>query len=98
MNRETFSDVERKLFQMSRDLTEIAVANDPIAFRGALGGVLANCLGHLPDEYFARLCELKPCGVPDCTCHLELGRVAVEYFQKLRADWEEVVKARAYNQ
>lgn len=39
-------------------------------FRAALlGGVLANTLGSLPDNYFETLLANQPCGRPGCDCH-----------------------------
>ena len=92
MNQPT--PIEQRLINIAMELLEIGLQNDPIAFRGALMGVVANCIGELPEEYWKMMCAIEPCGIPGCSCHLTISPATVEYLKKLRKDWQSTFKTQ----
>ena len=66
----------------------LAMANDPESFLSAfVGGIVANSVGRLPDDYWARCMIVRPCGQPMCDCHL-MREEQMKFLNKLREDWK----------
>jgi hypothetical protein len=43
----------------------------PRAFRNFFcGAIVANVVGNMPDEHWAKFSKMEPCGQPGCDCHL----------------------------
>jgi hypothetical protein len=57
-----------------------------------LNGTVANIVGHLPEEHWQKMLAIsgKPCGKPDCQCHLQHGALFAA-LQTLREEWKKVV-------
>jgi len=67
-------------------LLKIASHSHPQAFKAFLmGGVLANVVAALPEDYFEQMVKAEPCGRQGCDCHL-LAAEARNLLTSLRED------------
>jgi hypothetical protein len=62
--------------------------NDPDGSAAAFGGLLANIIGPLPEEFWQEMIRSagEPCDDANCACHTFKGRV-FEALDDLRTDW-----------
>lgn len=85
---ETTREVTRWFMAMAR-------RNEPEAFAAFLiGGVIANVVGNLSEEYWQKFSECKPCGEVGCDCHLMRER-AMPLLRILRDDHKQELTDRA---
>jgi hypothetical protein len=68
----------------------------PLDFQVFLGALLANVVGALPDDYWARMMVTNPCEVPGCDCHVIAGQVMAA-LNILRNDHDKTLSNRAGN-
>ena len=68
----------------------------PLDFQCFLGALLANVVGAIPDDYWARMMVTKPCEVPNCNCHVIAGHVMAA-LDILRNDHITTLGGRAAN-
>lgn len=75
-----------------RDFSAVAVTMEPSRFRDFLVGVIANTVGHMPDDYFNALTTVVPCGKEGCLCHETIGAPVSGAFHALRKGWKEALE------
>lgn len=68
----------------------------PLDFQVFLGALLANVVGAIPDDYWARMMVTKPCSVPGCDCHVAASHVMAA-LDMLRNDHTKTMDGRAAN-
>ena len=69
-------------------LLKMARENRPEHFKAFfVGGVLANTVGSLPDDYWREMMKSEICGEPGCDCHV-VGEKAMEALDAIRDDWK----------
>lgn len=62
----------------------VASVNPPSEFAAWFcGGIIANVIGNLPDEYWEKMSTPVPCGRPGCDCHLH-EQDALKFLSELR--------------
>lgn len=63
-----------------------AHAMPPHAFSAFLcGGIVANIIGNLPDEYWREMMRVEACGRPGCDCHV-LQEQVMQTLDAMRKD------------
>jgi hypothetical protein len=73
--------------EMSAVLVCVAENIPPAEFAPLfIGGIIANVAASLPEPYWQKLCEVKPCGVPGCDCHLTIQLHGIALLKLLRQD------------
>lgn len=69
-----------------------ATISEPQAFRAFfIGGVIANVVGNLPEEYWRRFISVEPCVQPGCNCHLLLVPEVIQALTILRMDHQQAL-------
>jgi hypothetical protein len=66
----------------------------PLDFQILLSSLLANVVGDIPDDYWARMVVTKPCDVPGCDCHIVAG-IVMAALDLLRNDHTKTLNDRA---
>lgn len=75
-------------------ILEVARHNEPETFSAFFcGGVIANVLGNLPEDYWQKFRQIEPCDQPGCDCHLLRART-LPFLEMIRADYQATMAAR----
>jgi hypothetical protein len=61
---------DKEMRRQTRVLLYIQRRIHPLDFQCFIGALLANVVGAIPDDYWARMMVTKPCSTPDCDCHV----------------------------
>lgn len=74
--------------------TEMGKTMPPDDFRALLAGTVATIVGTMPEKYWLKFSEIKPCGKPGCDCHLKRVPSWIALFTALRDDYKDVRSER----
>lgn len=70
------------------DILKVASKVHPQEFQAwFLGGILANVLGEMPDEYWSLFKKKEACPEVGCDCHIVFSKFT-EQLQIMRDDWK----------
>lgn len=78
---EQIADMKR----LVRTILDKAETMHPLDFQVYFGAILCNVVGAIPEPYWRRTMQCKPCSIPDCNCH-ELDAVMMAALDLLRKD------------
>lgn len=68
-------------------LAEVGRDMHPQEFKAFLcGGIIANVVGNMSDDYWREFVKVEPCGLPGCDCHLQVGESVTKALCDLRED------------
>lgn len=68
----------------------------PLDYQCFLGALLANVVGAIPDDYWARMMVTTPCEVLGCDCHV-ITKHVMTALDILRNDHQKTLTNRASN-
>ncbi len=73
------------------EILRIAARTEPEPFRAFFGGaIVTNVLGNLPNEYWQKFSDVKPCDNPKCDCHV-LQLKIMPILELMREDFKETM-------
>lgn len=55
------------------------------------GGLIANVVGNMTENYWREFSKIEPCGRPGCDCHLGLMPISMKLLALLREDHQKHV-------
>lgn len=83
----TDQELHNFVTEVCQRLADLGSRMEPQEFAAMFtGGIIANVVGNMPQNYWQEFSRVEPCGRPGCDCHLVLQPKIMKALETLRND------------